>query len=82
MELHRTIVPVFATRWKHLGIQLKIPENKLDIIKANNPSSVTDCCTEMLRKWLQMSAKCTWTELQVAIDHLPHSLNSNNVAST
>ena len=72
-ELHRSIVPKYAARWKDLGIQLKIPEHHLDTIAANNRNSQSfcqDCCKTMLKKWMEISPYATWNTLQKAIDNL------------
>ena len=69
-ELHRSIVPKYAARWKDLGIQLKIPENHLDIIEADNKKS-QECCKAMLQKWMEITPDVTWNMLQKAISNLP-----------
>ena len=73
-ELHRAIVPKYAARWEDLGIQLKIPEHHLDTIAANNKNSKSycqDCCKAMLKKWMEITPKATWSMLQKAINNLP-----------
>ena len=73
-ELHRSVVPKYAARWKDLGIQLKIPEHHLDIIAANNKQSQSycqDCCKAMLKKWMEITPDATRNVLQKAIDDLP-----------
>ena len=73
-ELHRSIVPQYAARWKDLGIQLKIPEHHLDTIAANNKNSQSysqDCCKAVLKKWMKITPKATRNMLQKAINNLP-----------
>ena len=73
-ELHRSVVPKYAARWKDLGIQLKIPEHDLDTIVANNKNSQSycqDCCKAMLKKWMEITPNATRNVLQKAIDDLP-----------
>ena len=73
-ELHRSIVPKHAARWKDLGIQLKLPEHDLDTIAANNKNSQSycqDCCKAMLKKWMEVTPDATWSMLQKATDDLP-----------
>ena len=73
-ELHRSIVPKYAARWKDLGIQLKIDVHHLDTIAANyqhHPSYSQQCCIAMLRKWMDTNPDATWNMLQKAINNLP-----------
>ena len=72
-ELHGSIVPKYAARWKDLGIQLKIPEHHLDTIAADNKNSQSyskECCKAMLKKWMEITPDATWNMLQKAIDDL------------
>ena len=73
-ELIRHIVPVYASVWKDLGLELKIPDYALNTIAmdhAYHPSSSTECCKVMLQKWIRMSSRPTWATLQEALEHLP-----------
>ena len=72
-ELHRSIVPKYAARWKDLGIQLKIPEYHLDAIAADNKNSQSfsrECCKAVLKKWMEITPDATWNMLQKAINDL------------
>ena len=72
-EIHRNIVPVYAARWKDLGVQLKIPIHHLNTIAIDNvhhPSYSQQCCKAMLQKWMESTPNPTWDELQKAIDYL------------
>ena len=74
MDLHRYIVPKFATRWMELGIQLEIPKYSLDAIAVNkmhHPSYSEQCCLAMLEKWIEITPNATWNILQQAIGFLP-----------
>ena len=73
IELHQNIVPVYAARWKDLGIQLKIPLHHLDTIAVNNvnhPHYSQQCCKAVLQKWMEITPNPTMNMLQIAIDSL------------
>ena len=70
-ELHREIVPKCAARWRDLGVELKIPVDRLDIIAVNHtnhPSYSEQCCKAVLKKWMETTPNHTWTVLQKAVD--------------
>ena len=55
--------------------------NKLDAIKANNPTDVKECCTEMFKEWLEVDTDASWDKLIVALRqikkrHLAETINS------
>ena len=83
-DLCKNVIPIYAARWRDLGTELKIPNHHLDIIQTNNanhPSHSERCCREMLVRWMQITPKPTWNELQKAIDDLPlisHDGSSNS----
>ena len=77
-ELYRHIVPVYASVWKDLGLELEIPMYTLNAIAvdhASHPSSSTECCKAMLQKWIRMSPRPTWARLEEALGHLPEPLH-------
>ena len=77
LDLHQIIVPRYASRWRDLGVQLKIPTDNLDTIaidNMNHPRCSQRCCTVMLRRWMEITTKPTWDILRKAIDHLPDLL--------
>ena len=51
--------------WRDLGIELLGQDGKtdLDVIKANNKDDVTNCCSNMLRLWLQRQTEASWNQL-------------------
>ena len=72
-ELHRDIVPKCAARWRDLGVELKIPVNRLDIIavdNVNHPSYSEQCCKAVLQKWIEVTPKPTCAMLRKAVDCL------------
>ena len=84
-ELHKHIVPKYATRWRDLGVQLKLPISHLDEIaedNANRPSCSRKCCKAMLQKWMKITPNATWDMLHSAIDclsDLSHDGNSESM---
>ena len=51
-DLHNSITPVYAARWRVIGALLGLPSGTLDIIKYDNHDRAEDCCDAMLQKWL------------------------------
>ena len=83
-ELHRSIVPLYATRWKDLGIELRIPMHHINIIAADHahhPSFSEECCKAVFHKWMEISPKHTWSILQKAINSLPSSSHDGSSES-
>ena len=73
IELHQNIVPVYAARWRDLGVQLKIPLHHLDTIAVNyvnHPYYSQQCCKAVLQKWMEITPNATMNMLQIAIDGL------------
>ena len=56
-----------ASRWEHIGIQLGLDTDVLDIIKANYPEDVVKCLTEVLKKWYKHTTNPTWKEVLAAL---------------
>ena len=54
-----------AQKWHELGVQLLRSDqtNELDIIAANHPQDVVDCCKCVLKIWLESSVGATWNQL-------------------
>ena len=76
LELSKNVVPKYAAVWRDLGMQLKIPSERLDAIAVNHgnhPHFAQQCCTAVLRKWLDITPNATWNMLRQAIDSLPDS---------
>jgi len=47
-ELHSA-----RNKWYYIGLMLKIPQNELDVIKAQHSGNAQDCLLEMLILWLR-----------------------------
>ena len=78
-DLHKYIVPKYATKWEELGLLLKVPTHHLDIIKCDHPSSCKECCKAMFKKWMEITLDATWDKLRKAINELPSSKESTSV---
>ena len=52
-EIDRLIIRFIAPDWYTVGIQLEIETYLLDIIRADHPHSVEDCCRTMFTRWLR-----------------------------
>ncbi|XP_065916596.1 uncharacterized protein [Dysidea avara] len=70
-DINKYLVPWWASKWKQLGAQLNIGENKMDIIEYNNPHDCERCCSKMLNDWLNDTLDATWDHLTIAVDKLP-----------
>ena len=46
-DLQGYVTPRYALYWRRIGVQLGLPDAKLDTIRADNPYSVEDCCNKM-----------------------------------
>ena len=60
------------SKWYHIGLQLKIPFQTLNVIRTEHRDNTTDCLTEMLQKWLtSVSPPPTWSGLVQALSSAP-----------
>ena len=84
-DLHKHFVPLYATRWKDIGVYLGIELVHLDTIRANHPHDVENCFSELLEKWLMWDTDATWDKLFTAIDDsdpVPISTSASNSTGT
>ena len=60
------------TKWKDLGLQLLGSRHagKLDVIEANSPKNVEECCTKMFKNWLDVDPTATWNKLIAALKEI------------
>ena len=54
-------------KWRNIGLELNIAEEELDIINADNPSSIQKRCRAMLKVWLNINPKASWEKLFNAV---------------
>ena len=68
LYFQRLFVKKCAIRWWNIGLSLGMSTDELNIIQANHPNDVTDCCTVMFRKWLEIDIEATWEKFFNVID--------------
>ena len=70
-DLYTHVAPTIADRWKDIGVQLldskSVDQRVLEVIEADHPHSVEECCRDVLKKWLYTQSKPSWNELIDAI---------------
>ena len=76
-DLCRYVLPLYAAKWKRIGIFLGVQPGQLEIIKSNNPADTEECCTDLFIKWLEGSEGVTWGKMFEAID----LLSNDNIAT-
>jgi len=69
-DLANHVVPRWASKWRNLGMQLKIDYHLMDNIQQDFPSDCEMCCNKMLAEWLQSNSAACWEDLIVAVDNL------------
>ena len=66
------MVPFVADKWRDIGVRLLPPtlvDNRvLEVIAADHPHSVEDCCKGMFDKWLETQKDASWNQLIEAIN--------------
>ena len=83
-ELNRSIVPVWAAKWRELGEAIGLSSNELEIISADHsyhPSRSEECCKVVLRKWLEKDSTASWNKLK-AIESLSYNITENTNKGT
>jgi len=70
-DLHSYVVPSVADKWRDLGVQLLDPtlieQRVLEVIAADHPHSVENCCKKMFEKWLTTRINPSWSQLIEAL---------------
>ena len=61
-----------APYWRKLGIELLQEKytDKLNVIQADHPNKVEDCCYEMFQCWLEVDTEANWNKLIDALEHI------------
>ena len=66
------MVPSVADMWRDIGVHLLHPilvdDRVLEVIAAEHPHSVKECCKSMFEKWLCSQKDASWNQLIEAID--------------
>lgn len=68
-DLYRHVVPIIASKWRDVGIELlrADKQNVLDIIETNHSHDAVTCCKCVLKKWLDTSIDASWNQLITAL---------------
>ena len=73
-DLCKHVVPVIADKWEDIGVQLLdsdlLEQRVLEVIAADHPHSVEDCCKRMFDKWLSTQDKANWNQVIGAIQNI------------
>ena len=66
-DLYDHVVPSVADKWREIGVHLLHPtlvdKRVLELIAADHPHSVEECCRSMFDKWLENQKDASWSEL-------------------
>ena len=78
--LNKHVRKEVSTKWHDLGLELLEQEDeaKLNEIKSNNSSDVSECCKEMFQLWLMKCTNATWNQLIQALKEV----DLNNLATS
>ena len=64
-------MPSVADKWRDIGVHLLHPtlirNRALEVIAADHPHSVEECCKSMFEKWLNTQKDASWNQLVEAI---------------
>ena len=70
-DLYNQVVPSVADKWRGLGVHLLEPslidQRVLEVIAADHPHSVEDCCKTVFEKWLNTQEDASWQQLLEAL---------------
>ena len=73
-DIYEHVVPSVADKWRNIGVQLLHPtlvdDRALDLIAADHPHSVQECCKNMLEKWLETLEDANWKQILEAIKNI------------
>ena len=76
------VLPLYAAKWKRIGIFLGIQPGQLEIIKSNNPADTEGCCVDLFIKWLEGTENVTWEKMFEVIDQLSIDSTGTVTATT
>jgi len=71
-DLENHVVLKWASKWRDLGIQLKIDYHLMDNIEHDYPTACEQCCRKMLAEWLDNTPAACWEDVITAMDHLSY----------
>ena len=67
-DLESHIVQSYASKWRNLGLQLRVDYQLMENIECDHPNDCERCCSKMLAEWLQSNPAACWEDLITAID--------------
>ena len=68
-DLHRYVIPRYASVWRKIGKELGLPNETLAIIeKDHSATGVEKCCHGILSKWLEVNTDASWQKLFAVTD--------------
>ena len=69
--LNKYVAHHIVTKWFDIGLELLEHEERLLVIRADNPNDSLTCVKRMLRSWLEMKKDAHWNQL-LEIFRQPH----------
>ena len=75
-DLANQVIPTVCPMWRDIGLQLNLELSDLNVIEADHPKSVRDCCTIMFDKWLKQDTKASWCTVLSACRTVKDNLSS------
>ena len=72
-ELHDHVMDAVASHWLDLGIELDSQFDKLEIIERDHHRDLKECCTAMLKHWLDVDKTVSWDKLIAALKRMQHN---------
>ena len=69
-----------TSKWRRLGLQLRMKNDNLKTIETNYPKDVDRCLEECLVKWLK-TGKATYTGLAEALKKMGEGTAANHISS-
>ena len=75
-DLANQVIPTICPMWRDIGLQLNLELSDLNVIEADHPKSVRDCCTIMFDKWLKQDTKASWRTVLSACRTVKGNLSS------
>ena len=69
-DIHNHIVPIWAPRWRMLGVHLGVDDHIMRIIEHDHPCNCLMSCSMILKHWLEQSPGATWSSLYDVLDKI------------
>ena len=69
-DIDNYVVPKWASKWRQLGAQLKIPRHLMDNIEHDHPNDCESCCSKIFAEWLDNNRAASWEDIINGVDSL------------